>query len=465
MGIPFYFYTIINQHPYIVDDKVPKCSRLFLDFNSIIHNTANALLTNGIDVDTHIYEDIVKYVDSITNICPPTDLLYIAIDGVAPCAKMHQQRKRRYMTSFRNEYASQYKRDHQLPNHEWDSNQITPGTEFMKRLNTFLKEHYATNKCDFDVIISGSDEPMEGEHKFIRYIKSNPPKDGCNDVIYGLDADLIMLSLTCDTPNIYLMRESTNFQMIKSNHELGEGAKQACFKYLNIDKFRNAISEFLYDSEDLQYMKDYVFICFFLGNDFLPNLPYLKLKYNALNVLCDSYKYVHKKTASHLIVKTSESEDYRINFEFLKDFLENLGKMEDKYMQDITQEYNNCKYNTNRRPVNPFDRYMLELDNYPIKNSMTPLINPIEDNKWRLSYYHYLFPNSSSKNVKDICMNYIEGLHWNMNYYFNTTYSTNWYYRYGYSPCVIDLFNNLCILSQAEFDKIGSSVKDIKSKN
>lgn len=466
MGIPYYFYTIINQCQDILIDKCSQCSRLFLDFNSIIHNTAYALLQKEQDVDTHIYKDIIDYVDSIVSICTPTDLLYIAIDGVAPCAKMHQQRKRRYMTSYRNQMMSAFKAKNGIESKEWDSNQITPGTEFMKKLNVYLNDHYKQNPRDFQVIVSGSNEPMEGEHKFIRYIKENPNKDqNKKDVIYGLDADLIMLSLTCESPNIYLMRESTNFQTIKTSSGLTETTKSVCFKYLDIDKLRRSISEYLYNSDEVSYMNDYVFICFFLGNDFLPNFPFLKLKYSALDILCDTYKCVHHKLNKVHIIEKKE-DCYSINFEFLKMFLEHLGNVEDKYMQDITNEYDSCKYNTNRRPTNKVDKFMLDLDNYPIMNSMTSLINPIKDNKWRLSYYHYLFPDIQMKDVKNICYNFIEGLQWNMNYYFNRTYSTNWYYKYGYSPSAFDLYNNLCIISLDEFENIGrkvsSSENDIK---
>ena len=90
----------------------------------------------------------------------------------------------------------------------WDTNQITPGTNFMNQLNTFLK-----NKCkDLPIpyIISDSNEPGEGEHKIMKYIDNLPQSS--NSVIYGLDADLIMLSMLRKS-NIYLLRERTEFNI------------------------------------------------------------------------------------------------------------------------------------------------------------------------------------------------------------------------------------------------------------
>ena len=40
---------------------------------------------------------------------------------------------------------------------------------------------------------------------------------------------------------------------------------------------------------------DYIFICFFLGNDFIIHSPSLSLRYNGLNHLMDAYKQCQEK--------------------------------------------------------------------------------------------------------------------------------------------------------------------------
>ena len=80
----------------------------------------------------------------------------------------------------------------------WDSNAISPGTPFMKKLSQRLK----VLQTPFKLIISDSSDVGEGEHKIFNYIRSNNETD-IVDIIYGLDADLIMLSMLCDKQNTF----------------------------------------------------------------------------------------------------------------------------------------------------------------------------------------------------------------------------------------------------------------------
>lgn len=103
----------------------------------------------------------------------------------------------------------------------FDSNCITPGTEFMVRLQEALK-HFVKVKISTDaswknckIILSGHETPGEGEHKimeYIRYLKSQPGFDpNTRHCLYGLDADLMMLGLCTHELHFSLLREEVNY--------------------------------------------------------------------------------------------------------------------------------------------------------------------------------------------------------------------------------------------------------------
>lgn len=424
MGIPYFFRQIIlkNQEKLLTD--LHTCNRLFLDFNSIIHTSSADVLSKYKDtenLETKIFEAVFNHVIYLTTICKPKTILYLAVDGVAPRSKIHQQRKRRYLSAYTSNLINKFKDTNNIRYTKWDSNAITPGTEFMKNLHLYLQNAISKSDQTFKIILSGYDEEGEGEHKIFEYIRSEPSDDV--DVIYGLDADLIMLSLCCESQEkIYLMREGQNFM---------NGLID--FKYLDIDKLRKSIT--------IDY-KDYVFICFFLGNDFMSNLACLKIKSEAIEILCEVYKQTYN-TLKDTLIKPTNKNGYTINYDFLVMFLETLMNKEDSLMKETTNQF----YGVNQ-PIKTYfssklEKFTYELDNYPNVNKFPFVINPITDTVWKTSYYHHLFGSNNNDLIKQICENYIEGLVWTMNYYFNNKFDKLWYYKYNYAPCISDIYKYL----------------------
>ena len=141
MGIPLYFKNIIKDFPDIIipnDHLNVSIDNLFLDLNCAIHPCC-ANLTD----EQEMYDNIFNKIQECIQLSNVQNLLYIAIDGPAPRTKMEQQRERRLRSSHEKKI--------------WDTNQITPGTQFMNQLSIFLKE-----KCkhlSIKYILSDSNEP------------------------------------------------------------------------------------------------------------------------------------------------------------------------------------------------------------------------------------------------------------------------------------------------------------------
>ena len=157
------------------------------------------------------------------------------LDGVAPRAKMNQQRARRFRGAQERQEADEKKKEFRKmmlgtkgeeeieePKETWDSNVITPGTPFMRLLAQSLR-YWVAYKLNTDpmwanmkVIISDATVPGEGEHKIMEFIRSQRRSQdfdpNTHHVIYGLDADLIMLALSTHEPHFRVIREDVFFQ-------------------------------------------------------------------------------------------------------------------------------------------------------------------------------------------------------------------------------------------------------------
>ena len=497
--MPFYFGEVIAKSPssrryQTITSQIPyKCSRLFFDFNSIIHTCSAQVVSQTQEADDMllqhaIFKAIAEYTLHLIQYTNPLELVYIAIDGVAPRAKMSQQRKRRYLSAQRNIALEDFKRQHNIPFVRWDSNCITPGTQFMKDLAVFLEDDFRKTLVHkyphLQLYVSSAAEKGEGEHKMIRFIKSQPmPQTNLCDVVYGLDADLIMLSLTCKDNNIVLMRESNNFHFDNKNN------KQAPtpFKYLVIDRLRESILDTIgIDGDDMKtninkhlLLLDYVFLCFFLGNDFIPTLSFLKIHDGAADVLLNVYKGLEQGLIQ------CENDTYTINLPVLEMFLGELKNIEDEMMAKTHEHYYNMMVHPKRNFNNIVNiirqqshyislkeaqnkavkEFLNDIDKFPLRNKPVFDINPKVDPKWRNAYYHYIFGANTPELITETCKNYIEGLIWTANYYFNMESNNEWYFKYAYAPCASDLYKQSMSMSAEEFREWQSTLMSAKNEN
>uniref|UniRef100_A0A0A9YG36 5'-3' exoribonuclease 1 n=1 Tax=Lygus hesperus TaxID=30085 RepID=A0A0A9YG36_LYGHE len=93
----------------------------------------------------HMFHKIMMYIDHIVELVKPKQLLYLAVDGVAPRAKMNQQRERRFRSAQVKAVELKESSDSSAADvrHYFDSNCITPGTTFMLHLSEYLQYYVA----------------------------------------------------------------------------------------------------------------------------------------------------------------------------------------------------------------------------------------------------------------------------------------------------------------------------------
>lgn len=432
MGIPYAFHYYYNKYNCenelmidILNLRMINTSHLLFDYNSLIHPCAYQILeinkekylgiidiverTNIIEND--IIENCLTYTKYLIELTDCKNI-YISIDGVAPRSKMNQQRERRYKSEF-----FRTKSDVHL----WDSNKITPGTHFMIKLKNKLKVF--TNEINNkNVFISDSNESGEGEHKIMSIISNLINHEKI--LIYGLDADLIMLSLiNNNSDNIILIRDNS-FSKI-TNNKIKE------IDYLDIKKLKGYICKDLLECIKIKnanytnLLYDYILLCFLLGNDFLESLPSLSIRKRGIDIIMKAYTKSWKGGYLINIIKMNDINSFKecIDLTFLKDIMFNL------------KNHENYFFNNFRPDVLSDSTENIE-DVYFYKNDLIEF-NILE---YKKRYYTY----NEIDSLNDTCFNYIQGLYWTLGYYNNHIHKNwSWYYKYHATPFCSDIFNYL----------------------
>jgi 5'-3' exoribonuclease 2 len=568
MGIPSYFSYIVRKHASIIKrlETLPRVHNLYMDCNSIIYESVRKCgpigNTSPDYYETELIQDVCRSIESYIRLIEPTNKVLLAFDGVAPVAKLNQQRERRYKSWFTSVIEKQIEEKTREKNgvskahatiisdqnRGWNTTAITPGTKFMQKLSEMIHVYFSRvstlsplsepvfaeitrqgihdndNDNDNDtqieepnatkttlimqykpaeIIITTSNKAGEGEHKIFEYIRTNPEYHAKTDtMIYGLDADLIMLTLNHlhISERLYLYRDTPEF-IHSLNSELSSNENY----YLDIPQFakyldkemrvmtmRKDVEEEAAILKQPLYEKplitssavdDYILMCFFLGNDFMPHFPSLNLRTHGLDILLQTYVALFQNTTEYLTRRNMATMEKTIVWKNVKKFISALARIEhDQFMAEHKQRDKQSKgmssiygYNekggkmsegTNRRNVvvmakstpthgsshlsQPLeDESQIEsmvADNIKQFNSIPILDRSVEryidpfTRNWEYRYYDALFDITFDERWgRDICTNYLEGLEWTFKYYSGACIDWRWCYKYAYAPLLTDL--------------------------
>lgn len=439
MGIPSYFSHIVKSHRNILkryEQNRMAIHNLYMDCNSLIYDAVReSNQSNQHDFEEQLIINVCDKIESYISLIKPNKRIYIAFDGVAPVAKMEQQRNRRYKSFFENRMMCKLMGDSQTLT--WNTVAITPGTHFMNDLGVAVCKRFNHAK-DYNVeeiVVSTSGEKGEGEHKIYDYIRENPIHHRTSTtVIYGLDADLIMLTLNHlhIAPSMYLFRETPHF--IKT---IDSSLSPNSIYLLDIPLFGKVITKYLNNdkepttNEHNNRVFDYIFLCFFLGNDFLPHFPALNIRTTGIDRLLSAYRKVIGQRRNECLVKEN-----KIIWKNVRKIVTELASNEQEVFQNEYKIREKKSENLKQRELDPNDAFTM----IPVLDRREEIyINPYEPG-WNERYYTTLLDTEiNDERRKEISFNYLEGLEWTFKYYTEGCVDWRWKYKYHYPPLLSDL--------------------------
>ena len=407
---------------------------LMIDLNGLFHNSTQkiyeygshkakpSLLGNrkkigGINTQLKVYEDICFNIEKLFLLVKPKKRVILCIDGPAPISKQNQQRQRRFKSALEKTEAEFT---------QFDSNCLSPGTKFMdqisKYIDWYLRKNISTNEMwkDIEVVFSSEKVPGEGEHKLINYMRSY---GDVNDryCIHGLDADLIMLSLGTHLPNFWILRED----MYDAKNE---------YFILDIGKTRIELAKIMNWENDTEKeenqtipfnaryaVNDFIFMCFMVGNDFLPHVPSMEIIEGGIDYMIDvlkrvgkNYGHLTEEIKTNVILKKSSLEVFFGTIsQYDKSILEDKLMKKDKFFPDLLLE-KHARFDSETK------RYNLNIENY------------------RKNYYEKSFKQENF-DIKFICHEYLVGLQWVLSYYTRGVPDWKWCFKHHYAPFAHEL--------------------------
>lgn len=473
MGVPGFFLWLWKNYKksnfVFSKNKVPEGEKiddidwLLLDMNCMIHpmcfetlHDINDSIKDNKQVDRQRLENkmirnVISYLEKMITIANPQKGIYVAVDGVAPVAKMKQQRLRRYKHISDTELFNNIRKKHkkEIP-YYWSNSSITPGTEFMQNITNTLRgwaEEYS-KKHKIKIIFSPASVPGEGEHKLLQHIRNT--NEELKYAVYGLDADLIFLMLATQKNNIYLMREANKMD------EKNDG-----INFISITKMKecivNSIRDIVKKDETLKevinfpsgdyyntnrIVDDFIFICSLMGNDFLPHMPSLDIYENAIDVLMQTY--VEVVIANNTFIVDRNTKHYVDNNVFY-DFLVRLASSEETTLKlafGKKKRYHTCQSS------DPFDIEMHRIDNMMFKVKDPIMIGSDNITDWTARYYKHYYKVEPAEISGTMTKHYMIGLKWVIMYYLDKCPSWDWYYTYDHAPFLTDMVRDKTIIDE-----------------
>ena len=432
---------------------------LYLDLNGILHQGRAEITGEAIEDAVRraarfafieampgktrrrqLWEELAKYTFNeilrITSYVRPRLLLYIAVDGIAPTAKMNQQRNGRYLNA-------------RLGGNRYiDGNAIHPGTELMRflssKLQELISEHRQAGRQILPpaVIYSSHLTVGEGEHKIFDFLRqlvaaagspgeaeseaartylrlqAQDDNEGAH-VIWGLDADLVVLSTVSRIPRLHLYRE-----------DLKDRNPNERRVFVSVDNFRT----WLVQQQRIE-PEDFSVVLSLLGNDFLPRQPSLLDIENVLPQLLREYRDLGVR----LIAPRTAVRQRRVTDEIVEDV---PGEDVDLDLQGLAALFHRLAL---------MEATLLDTERRRAVYARSPVYElAVVDGVFDLITFRELWYNVelgrgeqpvTQERVDQMCVDYIQSMAWVLRYYvYGLPYTAfDLVYPHLYTPLFVDL--------------------------
>lgn len=430
MGIPSYFKHILDRYPRLLKAvrAEARADVLLVDFNCLIYGCIRGPKMPAYTPETKdawesaALRSIEDYVVHIWRSAGQPVQVLLAVDGVVPMAKMRQQRLRRFKSVW---LAAKEREMGVRTGPSWDTNAITPGTEFMERLAAALRRLAAARS---GWTVSAADEPGEGEQKCMAWAREHAAALAGKRVwVYGLDADLIVLSLL----HSVMGPTGSQWSIMREKMEFGSVAKHGGeAEFLSLDV--NGLAAVLWPTLNPEEVYSYVCGMSLLGNDFLPHSLGINIRSGGHDSL------VRALQRRSLTVEVGGKR--QVSREALLPILQAWAATEEA---DIAAAFQRKYSSRGPPPRTDAERAMLPVQNLPLEwfaeSGMWEKGAATLAEDWRGTYYRRM-GSVCQADIWRQCEVWCQGLQWVVDYYTGQRpVSYEWLYPWSHPPLWSDL--------------------------
>lgn len=389
---------------------------LYIEVNPLAHVAHQTAYAERLTIKEE-HQLIIDWIVEVIKYYKPTNMVYIAVDGVIPMAKIQQQKARRYLSSCQLKKIGDY-----------DSTMITPGTNYMIELDKLIREKILegnlVSSCEYFVYSSHLAEG-EGEHKIFKYLREHLPEERHgNIVVYGNDSDLVLIGMALGITKLIIARDTVSLKYL--NKKVNKANEE---NHFNIDNVISNISEVMGEDK----ISDFIFAASLVGNDFIPRSPIM--------------------------------HNLETSFEAIVEFLKNGSVFEKnalllyKYLASL-ETYDNEE--EGMPTLGNLRKNMVDANGTKTRNQLLVHISAIHkadkttnrDEMFRVLWYRKTLRRDMTKAdlpcISDMCVQYIRMMKWVYDYYHTGQDSVSWlcYYPYYYAPMFKDLYAASLYLDQ-----------------